>query len=163
VCRLRKKGQKADNEAIFSSVSCTSKEAEEALKAWHLFANENINNSRHGVFHLRGTSLYRLPSYMKEVPPIKWDKAGLYLGEFQKGRFEPSQSMVMASKPEDFKRTIRFERNAQNIIRYLKGETIFADGEKGYTVVCMEDYPLGWAKQDAGMLKNLYPKGWRMM
>jgi NOL1/NOP2/fmu family ribosome biogenesis protein len=80
-----------------------------------------------------------------------------------KGRFEPSQSLAASHKVGDFKRVLKLDRHDPNICRYLKGETIFADGEKGYTLVCMEDYPLGWAKQDAGVLKNLYPKGWRLM
>lgn len=163
VCRLKKSGNRPGNEASVPSPAFTSKDAEQAFKAFQSFLDENMNGFEHGVYHLRGASLYRLPSFMEEVPAIKWDKAGLYLGEFQKGRFEPSQSLVMASKPQDFKRILRLERQDQNIIRYLKGETLFADGEKGYTVVCMEDFPLGWAKQDGGMLKNLYPKGWRMM
>ena len=69
----------------------------------------------------------------------------------------------MASKKENFKRIIRFENNDHNIIRYLKGETLFNDGENGFAAVCYEDFPLGWVKQDGQMLKNLYPKSWRMM
>ncbi len=163
VCRLTKKGQKPEQGSSEALIGYTSKEAEKAAQCFLEFVEKNMNGFEDGIFHLRGTSLYRLPSYMEEVPHIRWEKAGLYLGEYQKGRFEPSHSLVMASKAESFKRVMRFDWQDQNILRYLKGETLFAEGEKGYTVVCMEDYPLGWAKQEAGMLKNLYPKGWRMM
>lgn len=180
VCRLIKKGRISGNEMNDKEVnsnetnnkisggpgrSCefTSKEAEEAARFFFGFAEENMNIRTSGVYHLRGAGLYRLPAYMKDVPAIRWEKAGLYLGEYRRGRFAPSQSLLMALKPEDFKRTVKFERSDRKIIRYLKSETVFAEGEKGYTAVCMEDYPLGWAKQDSGTLKNLYPKGWRMM
>ncbi len=163
VCRLIKKGQKSVNDLAESHRGYTSKEAEIATQSFFGFVENNMNGFEDGIFHLKGASLYRLPAYMDEVPMIKWEKAGLYLGEYQKGRFEPSQSLVTASKTENFKRVLRFERHDPSIIRYLKGETLFSDGEKGYTVVCMEDYPLGWAKQEVGTLKNLYPKGWRMM
>lgn len=163
VCRLIKKGSKRANDEIRPASGFTSKEAEKAAQAFKEFAMENMNSFEHGRFHLRGNSLYRLPHYIDEIPQIRWEKVGLHLGEYQKGRFEPSQSLVMASKPDDFKRIIRFEKNDQNIIRYLKGETLFHKGDRGFAVVCYEDFPLGWVKQDGEMLKNLYPKGWRMM
>lgn len=163
VCRLLKKGQKSDNVFIEPYQTYTSKSVEDAVQGFHHFVEENMNGFIDGIYYVKGASLYRLPPYMERVPAIKWNMVGLYLGEYQKGRFEPSQSLVMASKVEDFKRVIRFNKDDQSIIRYLKGETLFAEGEKGYTVVCMEDYPLGWAKQETGMLKNLYTKGWRMM
>ncbi|HBR02551.1 MAG TPA: SAM-dependent methyltransferase [Ruminiclostridium sp.] len=162
VCRLIKNGIKPGNGASAPITAYTSKEAEEASQAFFRFAGENIRGAENGVYHLRGHSLYRLPPFMDQLPPVKWEKAGLYLGEYQKGRFEPSQSLAMSYKADCFMKVIRFNREDHNIIRYLKGETLFAPGEKGYQLVCMEDYPLGWAKLDAGTLKNLYPKGWRM-
>lgn len=163
VCRLKKGGQQKKEEEDQVAEDYTSKDAQLAAKAFFNFADENLNTLKEGIYHLRGTSLYRLPPFMREVPRVKWDKAGLYLGEYQKGRFEPSQSLIMASSPHDFRRTVRFSREDQRVIRYLKGETLFTEGEKGFTAVLMDHFPLGWGKQDAGMLKNLYPKGWRMM
>ncbi|AJY73358.1 rRNA cytosine-C5-methyltransferase [Paenibacillus beijingensis] len=34
---------------------------------------------------------------------------------------------------------------------------------KGYTLVCVDGYPLGWGKYSGGMLKNGLPAGWRRM
>ena len=163
VCRLVKKGNLTPNHIPAARKDFTSNEAQKAAEAFNSFVEENMNGFDDGIYHLRGTSLFRLPNYMEDVPKIKWEKAGLYLGEYRKGRFEPSQSLVMSSKPENFKRVAEYKNGDHNIIRYLKGETLIADGEKGYTVVCFEKYPIGWAKQGGGMLKNLYPKGWRMM
>lgn len=163
VCRLTKKGKKPETIENKPQLQYTSKDAEKAAKLYQDFAAENMNSFEEGIFHVKGASLYRLPQYMEDIPHIKWEKAGIYLGEYRKGRFEPSQSLVMASKAEDFKRVIRFDKNDHNIIRYLKGETLFNQGDKGFGVVCYEDYPLGWVKQDGEILKNLYPKGWRLM
>lgn len=164
VCRLIKKGNLTPNPVEKTRADYTSEEAEKAAEAFRDFAEKNLNLSEKlGIYHIRGTSLYLLPDYMENVPSIKWDKAGLYLGEYVKGRFEPSQSLIMSLKPENFKRMIEFRNGDHNIVRYLKGETLISSGEKGYTAVCIEKYPLGWAKQEEGMLKNLYPKGWRMV
>ena len=37
------------------------------------------------------------------------------------------------------------------------------DIENGYVLVCVDGYPLGWAKNNRGVLKNKYLSGWRMM
>ena len=50
--------------------------------------------------------------------------------------------------------------------RYLKGETIdvddFADS-KGWALLCVDGYPLGWGKSNGSQLKNKYLAGWRWM
>ena len=35
-------------------------------------------------------------------------------------------------------------------------------GEKGWTLVLVDGYPVGWGKLAGGMLKNHYPKGLRV-
>ena len=44
----------------------------------------------------------------------------------------------------------------------VEGETVQKDGEKGWTLACFHGYPLGWAKETGGTLKNHYPKGLRI-
>ena len=48
----------------------------------------------------------------------------------------------------------------------LKGETLdledlAARGAKGWCLVCVDGYPLGWGKLANGTLKNKYYPGWR--
>ena len=50
--------------------------------------------------------------------------------------------------------------------RYLKGETLTIEPEeaahpKGWHLLCVEGYPLGFGKLVNGTLKNKYPAGWR--
>lgn len=141
---------------------CTGPEAEHALEAFRAFEQENMNTFLDGVFHIRENSLFRLPPAMPRVSGLRWEKAGLYLGEYVKERFEPSASLAVAMKMNDFRRVLNLSAQDHRVIRYLKGETLLRDGEKGYTAVCVDGFPLGWAKQDSGTLKNLYPKGWRL-
>ena len=51
--------------------------------------------------------------------------------------------------------------------KYLCGETIDVDDlqpkrSKGWQLVCVNGYPLGWGKLVNGTLKNKYHAGWRM-
>lgn len=96
---------------------------------------------------------------------MRYLRTGLLLGTIKKGRFEPAQVAAMALRREEFDRTFSFAPQDERVIRYLKGETVFFDEgesqEKGWTLVCVDDFPLGWAKCANGMLKNKYYPGWR--
>ena len=45
---------------------------------------------------------------------------------------------------------------------YLKGQTFPLEGEKGWYLVTVDGYSLGWGKLAGGIMKNHYPKGLRM-
>lgn len=54
------------------------------------------------------------------------------------------------------------------MIRYLKGETLDVDDlvtpkAKGWQLVCVDGFALGWGKLSGGTLKNKYCTGWRWM
>jgi NOL1/NOP2/fmu family ribosome biogenesis protein len=46
---------------------------------------------------------------------------------------------------------------------FVRGETLALDGRSGWTLVAWRDWPLGWGRGSAGVLKNHYPKGLRTM
>ena len=47
---------------------------------------------------------------------------------------------------------------------YLRGLSLELEGTlQGWTVACVDGWPLGWGKADNGVLKNHYPKGLRML
>lgn len=166
VCLLEKPGQAHDSERTGDACltnAYTSSDAEKAAEVFFAFAEDHMHTKPAGLYHLRGSSLYLLPPYLGAVPAIRWEKAGLYVGEVQKGRFEPSQSLILSSTLKDFKRVLDLSARDHDVMRYLKGETLMTEGEKGYTCVAVDGFPLGWGKQENGMLKNLYSKGWRMM
>ena len=109
---------------------------------------------------------------------------GLYLGEIRKDRFEPSQSFAMALKKEEYTAVIDLDYSDVRVEKYLRGETLEVDDivehnlqeaekmsdtksmkkrlEKGWQLVCVNGYPLGWGKLVNGTLKNKYHAGWRM-
>lgn len=138
----------------------SEKAAEEAFRA---FAAENLQLELEGSFEVKGNNLYWLPEKMPDVSGLKIAKFGWYLGEIQRGRFEPSHSLVIALKRENLVRLVDLKADSPQLLSYLKGETVMLEGVRGLTAVCVDGYPLGWAKGSGDMLKNLYPKGWRKM
>ena len=107
--------------------------------------------------------LYNLPEETPDLQGIRVIRSGLLLGEIKPKRFEPSHALVLAYAKEDFKTTIDWSIEEDKVWRYLKGETIIEEASKGYHVICVEGYPLGWVKAQNGMLKNQYPTSWRMI
>ena len=97
---------------------------------------------------------------------VRFLRTGLYLGDVKKNRFEPTQAFAMCLKKEEYAHTLSLPADDERVIKYLKGETLEVDDlvspkEKGWQLVCIEDYPLGWGKLSNGTLKNKYLPGWR--
>lgn len=111
--------------------------------------------------------LYYIADDMPDVKGLRLLRHGLFLGEVKKNRFEPSQSLAMYLKADQFDNTVSMSADDIRVIKYLKGETIELDDDSnivnGYVLVCVDGYPLGWAKNNRGVLKNKYLSGWRMM
>jgi len=127
------------------------------------FIKENINQFPEGVYLVKGRNLYHLPETPPKLDSLRVAKFGWFLGTIEDSRFEPSHSMVTALGRSDVKRTADLKAGDNDVNRYLKGETLMLEGEKGLTAVCVDGWTLGWAKQTGDMLKNLYPKGWRRL
>ena len=110
--------------------------------------------------------LYYMAECMPDVSGLRMLRQGLFLGEIKKNRFEPSQSLAMYLRQGQFDNEVNLISSDDRVFRYLKGETIEASDQKiknGYVLVLVDGYPLGWAKNTNGTLKNKYLSGWRMM
>lgn len=115
---------------------------------------------------IKNEMVYYLPKgFPEQARSLRFLRTGLMLGEMKKGRFEPAQAFAMALKAEEFKQRICWEKSDERVIRYLKGETISLKAEegqiKGWCLVCVDGFPLGFAKGTGNTLKNKYYPGWR--
>jgi NOL1/NOP2/sun family putative RNA methylase len=128
------------------------------------FVQDNLTiRFNDGNFVLYGDRLFLQPAGAPDLKGLKVMRPGLFLGTMKKKRFEPSSSLALALKKESFIRTRDFAPDSREIFNYLKGETINITGEKGWTGICVNGFPVGWGKQLDGILKNHYPKGWRIL
>lgn len=112
---------------------------------------------------LQKDRLYYLPENMPETKGLRLLRTGLFLGEIKKNRFEPSQSLAMALKAEEYDAVVSLPVSDERVIRYLKGETIEVEGPDGMVLFCVDGYPLGWGKVSRGTMKNKYLAGWRWL
>ena len=73
----------------------------------------------------------------------------------------------MALPMAEFSQSVSLAADDERTIRYLKGETIFpplkeaACLKKGWVLIGVDVYPLGWAKYTGSSFKNKYYPGWR--
>ena len=110
----------------------------------------------------KGDKLYALPEDALQGTQMRALRTGLFLGTMKKNGFEPSQALAMTLDRDTFEQCICFAADDERIVRYLRGETIFADEEKsGWVLVCVDQWPLGFAKASGRTLKNRIDPGWR--
>ena len=119
-----------------------------------------------GRFDIRADKVYYMPEDLPALNGIRFLRTGLFLGELKKKRFEPSQAFAMNLKKEEYPRIIDLPVSDERVIKYLKGETLDVEDlvspkEKGWYLVCVDGYPLGFGKLAGQVLKNKYLPGWR--
>ncbi len=115
---------------------------------------------------IRGDKVYYMPEGLHSLKGIRFLRTGLLMGELKKNRFEPSQALAMNLKKEEYSHILDLSVSDERVIKYLKGETLDVEDlvssrEKGWYLVCVDGYPLGFGKLVNQMLKNKYLPGWR--
>ena len=109
-----------------------------------------------------GDMLCLLPEQSPDTKGLRVLRSGWQLGTLKKGRFEPSQAFATGLNKADVKQTLDLDLKDERVIRYLKGETLETpEAKDGWTLVCVDSYPLGWGKVQKGKLKNKYAVGWK--
>lgn len=138
------------------------KRIDKELKDYKDFEKKFLNISIDDRFEIRGENLYLLPNEAPDTKKLKLLRYGLHLGTLKKNRFEPSHALSHYLKAEDAKYIENFKVQDEEVLQYLRGNTINTGSSRGWVLVCVEGVPLGWGKESNGILKNHYPKGLRI-
>ena len=147
---LRRKGD--------SDVPDAPTASEKLPKVWTDFAKELSIKLPDGKAVSFGQSLYWAPQEMPDLRGLKVLRPGLELGTVKKDRFEPAHALALWLS--DCQNTHDLSSGSSDTQRYMHGETIPSD-RKGWCLVRVDGYSLGWGKGDKTVLKNHYPKGLR--
>ena len=136
------------------------------MDAFAEFAKDVLQEMPKGIYKIYGDGLYLLPEGTPQLDKLRVLRTGWMLGTLKKDRFEPSQAFAMGLKKEEVKNVVDFPLEDDRVIRYLKGETVDGTqletaGKDGWTLVCVDGFPLGWAKLQKGRLKNKYAVSWK--
>ena len=146
---------------------CKGLNKEQKAAAEDFFSHVNIAYDEKRI-DVRGDNLYYLPAPQYDGRGLHFLRNGLFMGEFKKKRFEPSQPFALALHAQDFDQVLDFPADDERLSRYLRGETLDVSdliaGEKkrkGWQLVMAAGHPLGFGKLVNNNLKNKYPAGWR--
>lgn len=127
-------------------------------KPWLSFAKEAGVNLPEGIGLCFGERLYLAPLGTPALPGLRVLRAGLELGALKKDRIDPAHALALWGK--DFAQNVDFSADGPEIRAYLHGE-VLPGKTKGWCLVTVDGYSIGWGKGDGTQLKNHYPKGLR--
>lgn len=145
------------------------------VQLWRQYAEEYAVGALawQGKLVAYGSRVYIQPAQLPSLDGLRVVRAGWYLGEAVRDRFEPSHPLAMGLKRIEAVRSVSWSSDDPQTLRFLKGETLFIEESelsiqadapaKGFVLICTDGFPIGWGKYAGGMIKNALPAGWRMM
>lgn len=136
----------------------------QTLKDLQAFAKDCLVDTsalQEGHFLNFGEQLYLVPKGLPSLKGLKVLRPGLHLGTRKKNRLEPSHAWALSLRPSEVRRHCNLSRDDVRTTAYLKGETFRAQGEKGWYLISVDGYSIGWGKLVGDTMKNHYPKGLR--
>ena len=138
---------------------------EKELQAWKAFCKEFLADdwfAEHAGSYIKfGENLYLIPENMPNLKGLKVLRPGLQVGEVKKDRFEPSHALALALSPGEVKQVYDLSSTDRLSGAFINGETFPAEGGKGWHLICVDGFSLGWGKLAGNIMKNHYPKGLR--
>ena len=159
---LGKAGSVSDNYDGYCARGPEKGIPERDAKEYLDFAKDTLRVKPEGKLIRFGEQLYLAPEEMPATKGLKVLRPGLHLGTMKKNRFEPSHALALALRPEDVLHSYDMEGESREVRMYLNGQTLQEDGEKGWYLMTVDGYSIGWGKLAGGMIKNHYPKGLRI-
>lgn len=131
------------------------------------FLQNTLTRNFSGNLALFGDQIYLLPKHAPSLSGLRVLRPGLHLGTLVKNRFEPSHAFALTLRPEDACRKVMLTSGVESEYRtacnFIAGQTFPLDSEKGWYLICLDGYSLGWGKLAGGIMKNHYPKGLRKL
>ncbi|MGI6031200.1 MAG: RsmF rRNA methyltransferase first C-terminal domain-containing protein [Eubacteriales bacterium] len=130
------------------------------LAQWDAF-QKDLPLAPVGNYLLFGDQLYLVPDGTPDLKGLKVLRPGWHLGTLKKNRFEPSHSLALGLRPHQMGASISLNGQDPRVLAWLRGETLELPGQKGWNLLLVDDFALGWGKWSGGQLKNHFPKGLR--
>ena len=129
------------------------------------FLNTTLKLPLSGKIERFGDQIYLLPPDAPSLTGLRVLRAGLHLGTILKNRFEPSHALALTLHSADAFNSVMLVSQTDSDYRtacnYIGGQTFPYEGGKGWYLICLDGYSLGWGKLAGGIMKNHYPKGLR--
>ena len=123
-------------------------------KAWDSFAREVGVRLPEGIPLTFGKHLYWAPPGTPALRGLRVLRAGLELGELKKDRLEPAHALALWLR--GLANTLPLSIQGPEIEKYLHGD-VLPGSLRGWCLVTVDGYSIGWGKGDGNQVKNHYP------
>lgn len=172
-CRLWPHRQRGEGHyvAVLHKSRCTDSEnikkqslqkvTKKAPLVFQSFAKEVFAQLELENFFQFGDQLYCAPQGMPSIDGLKVIRPGLHLGSIAKKHFLPSHALSHFVEPAQVVHAYHLNANQKEVEAYLQGHSLPYQAAKGWFLVCVDGFPLGWGKASDGQIKNHFPKGLR--
>jgi NOL1/NOP2/fmu family ribosome biogenesis protein len=126
---------------------------------WREFAQKVLqvdwDEEKLGVWNGR---LFLLPDSLPGTKGVRLVRLGVELGELRRGYFKPSHQLALTLRPEEVGAVVDFELEDARVGGYLAGVDVpIGEDVKGWVLVRVDGFGMGWGKGVNGRLKNYYP------
>lgn len=125
------------------------------------FKKQYLRYVPEGICVTFGDQLYLVPQTTPSLKGLKVLRPGLHLGTLKKNRFEPSHALALSMRAGQAVNSLDLECGDKRTAAYINGEAIPAGEGRGWYLVTVDGYSLGWGKLSGAIMKNHYPKGLR--
>lgn len=126
--------------------------------------NEELKNIKHifkdGYFSNRNDKLYFIPDTNIDFKHKRVLRSGLLIGEEKRKGFEYDYSFAKSLDINEYEYVCNLDIDDERVIKYLKGETININDyhlPDELILICVNSFPLGFGKNNKGILKNKLP------
>jgi len=158
-CLLRRVGEAEESPAL-QARSPQRRPEKTDLRLWREFAQETLHlRLPEENLRLLGERLYYLPTEPPSFGRLRVTLPGVWLGFMKKDRFEPAHPLALLLRPGEAGKTVQLSADSPQTAAYLRGETL-PTTLRGWALVCVDGWSLGWGKGAQGILKNHFPRGW---
>lgn len=99
------------------------------------------------------------PAFWQGLRPLR---AGLRVGRLAAGHVQPHHALALALPGDQARRSLDLDVDGPELAAYRRGEPLAAAGPDGWVLITVGGLGLGWGKRVQGVIKNHYPKGWRV-
>ena len=160
-----KKSGISEGKRAYANKNVNGNKTAEGIRLFLDYEQEVLKTSmldaEHGGFLTFGDQLYLIPKGMPAVQGLKVLRPGLHLGTIKKERFEPSHALALNLYADEVKNVMQLTGKEPYAQAFINGQTLNHDGEKGWYLIQVDGYSLGWGKLAGQVMKNHYPKGLR--
>ena len=133
------------------------------------FLNHVSSDFKSGKYYINNGFLYVIDEIASNIlnDSLHYTRTGCLIGQIkEKGNFSVNSGLALSLTINQFDNVLNLNINDERVLKYLKCETILNNDsdplvKKGYVLVCVNGFPLGFAKFDGTKYKNLYVQGWR--